>query len=110
MNKLELRQIFRWNAKCSKQHLHPAPGEKPSWKPWLRRQKRNFFGLGNKKYQGCYQLGAIDTWNNDQLEVGTNSDGIPWTTIQQQRKQAQIDWAGCMMNICRVQGSTHTGC
>ena len=100
-----VKQDFKYNAICSQQHLHSAPGSKQMWKRRLRKQKNKF--LGNA---GCYQFGAINNWITNQLDSGVTGNGDPLTTGQINMKTAFRSWAGCMMDQCRVPGATIRGC
>ena len=100
-----VKQDFKWNATCSQQHLHSAPGNKRMWKRRLKKQRNKFFGNA-----GCFQFGAIMNWTEKQILMGVDKMGNPLTPGQIAMKTAFGDWASCMMNQCRVPGATINGC
>ena len=91
---------FDYNTGCGQSHLVPAPGGQNSWDTWL--------GLRANGYQaiGCQHIQNVINWNTQQLSNGVYGPnhptmaGNPFTQITIDRKQAQIDWAGCMQSEC----------
>ena len=78
---------FTYNSNpCGQTHLVPAPGGANSWTTWLSARAN---GYSNN---GCQHLQQVINWITPQLP---NSSGISLA-----RKQAKIDWAGCMQNHC----------
>ena len=100
-----IEKDFKYNASCSQHTIHSAPGSNQMWMNWLKKQERKFFGNA-----GCYQFGAINKWITKQLGSGIDKNGNPLTQAQIAMKNAQRDWANCMMAKCRVQGATINGC
>tara|TARA_B100001778_G_scaffold28858_1_gene21006 strand:+ start:330 stop:1034 length:705 start_codon:yes stop_codon:yes gene_type:complete len=94
---------WEYNSTCGQQHLGPAPGKAPTWNGWLNAQW-NMFDQGNK---GCYQLGSIKTYSENQITPTTNCPAI-WNgyggasangcnnLIQVKRKYAKMQWAECL--------------
>ena len=86
---------FDYNSNpCGQTHLVPAPGGQNSWSTWLNARANGYQSIG------CQHLQNIINWTQQQLTTGVNSAGVPWNLTQVARKQAKIDWAGCMLNHC----------
>ena len=71
---------------CGAQHLQPAPGGANSWNGWLNLRWNGYQAVG------CQHIQNIINWVTPQLP---NVSGV-----QLARKQAKIDWAGCMLTHC----------
>ena len=94
---------WMYSGTCGQQHLGPAPGKANSWNPWITNQWNAF--MGNS---GCYQLGSIITYTNNQITPTENCPAI-WNGYggdkpngqclslkQVKRKYAKTQWAECL--------------
>ena len=110
---------FKYNSYCGYTYLGPAPGKANTWNNWLNNQWNAFNGQ-----HGCYQLGSIITYTNQQLQPtincpaiyqhqggsygGEKLNGTCLNLIQIKRKIAKLMWAHCMKNKC--DGGPQNGC
>jgi len=74
---------FDYAASCGSAHLGPAPGNAPSFQNWLD-ARWNGYQSG-----GCNHFQSVINWITPQLATATGNSLL--------RKQAKIDWAGCMV-------------
>ena len=74
---------------CGTTHL-----SHPSYQNWLNARWNGYNNIG------CQHLQSVINWITQQLASGVTGQGVPLTPLQITRKNAKIDWAGCMQTQC----------
>ena len=65
-----------------------------SYQNWLNLRWNGYNNIG------CQHLQSVINWITQQLASGVTGQGTPLTPLQITRKNAKIDWAGCMQTKC----------